>query len=325
MSKSSQRDEQRRRTFHPLLISAGIWFATLCWGAAYVAARFLLHPTTPGTVSLSPALLAALRFGIAALFFVIPLAQALRHHQLSLRQLLLMVLLGQLTFSLYYWLQYYGIQQTDASVAAILGVGLIPLFTALLAQLFGEERLHVLLLAALGLGFGGVLLIVLQQPFAVSLRSGFFLGALCLVINTFFFALYSILSKRWMRTIPPIIMTGAMMVSGALGLILLSFVDPQGNQWRSVLHLDITQWVAILFLAIGCSVLAYFAYNLALSLREPSRVTIYFYVEPVVTVVLAIILLEEQLSWQLLVGAMAIGASVLIVTRMKRQKTEGEA
>lgn len=322
---SSQRNEQRRRTFHPFLISAGIWFATLCWGTAYVAARFLLHPATPGAISLSPALLAALRFGIAALFFMIPLAQALWHHQISLRQLLLMVLLGQLTFSLYYWLQYYGIQQTDASIGAILGVGLIPLFTTLLAQLFGEERLQVLLLAALGLGFGGVLLIVLQQPLAVSQRSGFFLGALCLVINTFFFALYSILSKRWMRAIPPIIMTGGTMVSGALGLILLSFVDPSGNQWEKVLHLNLVQWLAILFLAIGCSVLAYFAYNLALSAREASRVTIYFYVEPVVTVVLAITLLEEQLSWQLFVGAVAIGVSVLIVNRMKRQKTGGEA
>jgi drug/metabolite transporter (DMT)-like permease len=75
-----------------------------------------------------------------------------------------MVLLGQLTFTLYYWLQYIGIQHTNASISAILGVGLIPLFTAFLAPLFGAERLNLPLLALLLLGFFGVALIVFQQP-----------------------------------------------------------------------------------------------------------------------------------------------------------------
>jgi drug/metabolite transporter (DMT)-like permease len=318
MNNSSQQQKQARNSPHQLLISAGIGFAILCWGGAYVAARFLLHPTTPEQVALSPALLAALRFGIAAIFFMLPLAQAIRQRQVTTHQLLLMALLGQLAFSLYYWLQYFGIQQTDASIAAILGVGLIPLFTTLLAQVFGQERLHVSLFGAFCLGFGGVVLIVLQQPFSASLHSGFFVGALCLVSNTFLFAVYSVLSKRWMRTISPVILTSGTMISGAIGLVLLSFLDPAGNQWGKIVHLDVTQWMALLFLAVGCSVLAYFAYNVALSNRDASRVTVYFYVEPVVTVVLGMVLLGEQLTWQIIIGAIAIGASVVVVNLMKR-------
>ena len=75
-------------------------------------------------------------------------------------------------------------------------MGLIPICTALLAPLFGEERLSVSLCGALLLGFFGVALIVLQQPLQVSLHSGFLFGALCLAGNTFSFALYSNLSKR---------------------------------------------------------------------------------------------------------------------------------
>lgn|SRR2546427_6305719 len=320
MNYISQQQKQARKPPHELLISAGIWFAILCWGGAYVAARFLLHPVAPQQVALSPALLAALRFGIASFFFVLPLAHAIRQRQVSPHQLLLMALLGQLAFSLYYWLQYFGIQQTDASIAAILGVGLIPMFTTLLAQAFGQERLHASLFAALCLGFGGVALIVLEQPFSTSLHSGFFLGALCLVSNTFLFAFYSNLSKRWMHDISPMVLTGGTMISGAIGLVLLSLLDPARNQWKKVLLLEVNQWIALLFLAVGCSVLAYFTYNVALSKRDASRVAVYFYVEPIVTVVLGMVLLGEQLTWQIIVGAIAIGASVVIVNLMKRQE-----
>src|SRR3989442_2874432 len=83
MNYISQQQKQARKPPHELLISAGIWFAILCWGGAYVAARFLLHPVAPQQVALSPALLAALRFGIASFFFVLPLAHAIRQRQVS--------------------------------------------------------------------------------------------------------------------------------------------------------------------------------------------------------------------------------------------------
>jgi drug/metabolite transporter (DMT)-like permease len=299
-----------------LLVSVGIWFAILCWGGAYVAARFLLLPETAGSITLSPLLLATLRFGLASLCFLFPLAQAIRHRPISGRALLLMALLGQLTFTLYYWLQYIGIQETSAGVAAILGVGLIPLFTTLLAPVFGEERWNVLLFALLLPGLAGVALIVLQTPLAVTIRSGFLLGAGCLIANTFFFAIYNHLSKRWMQDISPVVLTAGTMISGALGLLLLSLLDPQSH-WNEVGKLLAVQWFAILFLALFCSVLAYFAYNIALHHMDASRVAVYFYFEPLISIVLGIVLLGEHLSWQIVVGALAISGSVIAVNHMK--------
>ena len=186
-----------------VLTYAGVWFAVLAWGTSFVAARFLLHPEKPGQATLSPLVLAAARFSIASLFFVVPLARALLHRQITRRDLLRMVVLGQLTFSLYFWLQYTGVQQTNASISSILVVGLIPVVTALLAQLLGKERLSWMTLSALLLGFVGVAFIVFQKPLSISLASGFLLGVFCLVGNAFAFAAYSTLSKRWMQRISP--------------------------------------------------------------------------------------------------------------------------
>ena len=317
MSQTAHKQETYKQTNH-LLPSVGIWFSTLCWGSAYAAARFLLHPDQSDSVTLHPVMLASLRFGIASFFFIIPLARAIIHHEITGRHLVLMALLGQLTFSLYYWLQYTGIEQTNASVASILGVGLIPIFTALIAQISGAESLHLSLFGALTLGFLGVALIVFQQPPSVSVQSGFLIGAFCLIINTLFFALYSNLSKRWMQDISPVVMTSGTMISGAIGLLLLSLLDPMTNQWSEVARLNITQWEALLFLAIGCSVLAYFAYNFALSKRDASRITIYFYFEPIVAIILGVGLLGEPLTWQIIIGTVTIGISAIIVNLMKK-------
>ena len=317
MSNATHQQTREKRSVSPLFVSLGIWFAILCWGGAYVAARFLLHPETAASVTLSPILLATLRFGIASLFFVIPLARAIYSRQVSVRMLLLTALLGQITFTLYYWLQYIGIAETNASIAAILGVGLIPLFTTLLAQLFRAEHFKLSLVALLLLGFVGVALIVFQQSLRFSVQSGFLLGAGCLIANTFFFALYTNLSKRWMRDISPVVLTGSTMISGAIGLLTLSFLNPMSH-WSTISKLYVTQWLAILFLALACSVLAYFAYNVALSHIDASRVALYFYFEPVVSIVLSVLLLSEHLTWQTLLGAATISGAVIAINRMKQ-------
>jgi drug/metabolite transporter (DMT)-like permease len=318
MNENMPMQETPHKTLSLVVVYSGIWFAVIAWGASFVAARFLLSPETTGQAVLSPTVLAALRFSIASLFFVVPLVRAIIRRQVTGRDLLLMGLLGQITFSLYFWLQYTGVQKTNASISSILVVGLIPVVTAFLAQFFGEGRLNLATFGALLLGFLGVMVIVLQKQLSVTLESGFLFGALCLVSNAFAFAIYSNLSKRWMRNIPPLVMTGGTMTSGAIGLLLLSLLDPASNRWSEVARLDILQWVALLFLALVCSVMAYFAYNVALTRINASRVAVYIYFEPVVTVLLGITLLGEHLSWQTVTGAVLIGGSVGIVNLIKR-------
>ena len=317
MSKNLATEKTPGKTIGHLLTYAGVWFAVIAWGASFVAARLLLHAGTAGRVSLSPTVLAALRFSIASFFFVVPLLVAIIRRQISGRDLLRMAFLGQITFSLYFWLQYTGVQQTNASISSILVVGLIPVVTAFLSQFIGEEHLSLTRCGALLLGFFGVAMIVLEKPILVTLQSGFLLGALCLVANAFAFALYSTLSKRWMHDISPLVMTGGTMVSGAIGLLLLSLVDPATNRWGDVLRLDAAQWLALLFLALVCSVLAYFVYNFALTRITASRVAVYIYFEPVIAVLFGIALLGETLSWQTIGGAAAIGLSVMVVNLVK--------
>ncbi len=318
MDTSEQTQETSDTSSRGVLAYAGVWFAVLAWGASFVAARLLLHAETPGQTTLSPTVLAALRFSIASLFFIFPLCRAIMRRQLSLRHLVQMALLGQITFSLYFWLQYTGVQKTNASISSILVVGLIPAVTAFLSQFLNKERLSLTKFGALLLGFLGVAIIVWQKPAQIAQTYDFLFGALCLLGNAFAFALYSNLGKRWMQNISPLVMTGGTMLSGAIGLLLLSLLDPTNNRWEDVARLDALQWIALLFLALGCSVLAYFVYNVALTKLDASRAAVYIYFEPVVAVLLGVTLLGERLNWPTFAGAVAIGASIVVVSLLKK-------
>lgn len=297
------------------LVYAALAFAVVAWGGSFVAARLLLASTVRGAVTLSPTVLAAARFSLAGLFFLVPLARAILRREISGRDLLRLAALGQIAYSIYFWLQYTGVQQTSASVASILVVGLIPLATALVASLTGAERLGAFRIAALLVGCGGVVLVAVQQGLQFARGAGFLFGALCLVGNAVAFAVYSTLSKRWMRSISPLVLTGGTMLAGALGLDLLSLTDPAQNRWSNLARLDPAQIVALLFLALVCSVAAYFAYNFALTQVPAGQAALYIYFEPVVAVALSIPVLGERLSWQTVLGAALIAVSVALVRR----------
>jgi drug/metabolite transporter (DMT)-like permease len=114
------------------------------------------------------------------------------------------------------------------------------------------------------------------------------------------------------------VMTGGTMISGTISLLLFSLIDPVNNRWGDVVRLDAAQWVALLFLALVCSVVAYFVYNFALTRIPASRAAVYIYFEPVVTVLFGVTLLSESLSWQTILGAATIGLSVVIVNVVKK-------
>jgi len=151
-------------TARRLLAPGLLLFVVVAWGGSFVAARHLLAPGEAGAVALSPTLLAATRFLIAAAALAPflpwrpnPLSpfptreggttssdRAVKGPHLPLgegRDLFTFLLLGQVGVSLYFWLQSTGVQLTGAGVAAVLVVGLIPLATLLVAGLCLREGL----------------------------------------------------------------------------------------------------------------------------------------------------------------------------------------
>ena len=296
--------------------------AVTLFGGSFVAARALLAPADPGDQRLPPLVLAAVRFGLAGLIFVpILLARRVRQARsaaararLSRGDLLRIAFLGQIGISLFFWIQYIGVQLTNAGISAILTVGLTPLMTAAFAAWWIGEPFRRSYTLVFLLGFAGTAIVAAQGGggLAIGYSRDFALGTLCLIINAFCFAVYSTLIRDLRARIDPLTMTAGVNIAGALGLLLLvALLD----DWRLIGGLAAHQWFAVGYLAIGCSVVAFFGLIYALAKLEAGRVSVWNYLEPPIALLFGALLLGEQIGLLSLLGGLLIAAAVWVVSR----------
>ncbi len=294
-------------------VYALLLFVVSVWGGSFVAARMILYADQPGTATLSPTMLATVRFLIAsAIFIPILYRQHRRVQPLKRSDIPTFLLLGQLGISVYFWLQYTGVQLTNAGISAVVVVGLIPLATMVISGLTLREPLGGRRALALAVGAVGVGVVVSQKGLQVALESGFLFGVLCLIANAFAFAVYSTLIRGIRARYSSLTTTAGFMIGGTLGLLLLSLFT---ENWSGVGMLSTGQWVAILYLAVVCSVMAYFFYNYALTQIEATKASVWVYLEPVVAVAFGAALLGEAVAPQTVVGGLVILGSLLLTQR----------
>ena len=79
-------------------------------------------------------------------------------------------------------------------------------------------------------------------------------------------------------------------------------------------------WIAILFLGIFCSGLAYIAWYDALQALSAAQTGVFLYIEPLVAVAVAAIVLAEPVTWASLLGGAVILIGVWLVNREPRER-----
>ncbi|MCW4012379.1 MAG: EamA family transporter [Candidatus Bathyarchaeota archaeon] len=248
-------------------------FVAAVWGLSFVAASMVLE-------TLSPVLLATLRFILASVLFSPVLIRGRLKGNIPTRNDLKdMALLGVLSISIYFWLQYTGVQYAGAGVSAIIVVGFIPILTGLASSVILKEPFDRRRLLGVSLGFTGVVLITYPNLMLGTVNTRFFIGIACLLGNAICFSLYSTLSRRLLKKYSePAMVTSYVTVFGTVALIPMSLT----SDWSTIWTLTSNQWIAVFFLASICSGLAYFLWNYALSRIDSVEAAVWLYLEPVV-------------------------------------------
>lgn len=277
-------------------------------GLSFVAARMVLS-------TLPPVLLATVRFSIASLLFAPIIIREYRGgNVLKLRDLTELALLGFLSISIYFWLQYTGVRYTGAGVSALLVVGLIPILTGFASTVVLKEALSAEKAIGTALGLLGVALITLPKLLLGEVDWLFYFGVVCLLLNAVCWAMYSTLSRHLMRRInKPALVTAYVTVLGTLALIPMSLT----SDWGLVNSLQPGQWLSILYLAIVCSGLGYFLWNFALSRVEAVKAAVWLYLEPVAAFVGEALIFGITPSLTTLIGGAVIIVGALLTSRSK--------
>lgn len=280
-------------------------FTVVVWGASFVATKIAVG-------EVSPDLVVFLRFGMG----VIILGSVVwKRKQLTLPQKndwFYFALLGFLGITFHQWLQSTGLLTAQAVTTGWI-VASIPIFMALLSWIFLRERLAWLQILGIALAAFGVLLVITRGELG-SLFSGHFgtVGDLLILISAPNWAVFSILSKRGLEKYPAAEMMFYVMLFGWIFSTILMLNSVGLDQVRTI---SINGWLAIGFLGIFCSGFAYIFWYDALQALSVSQTGVFLYLEPVITVIVASLLLGEKLFFSGLLGGGIILLGVWMVNR----------
>lgn len=280
----------------------------IIWGLSFVAASAIL-------TTIAPLILATIRFIIAAsLFSPVIIWEYRRGNRPSITDLKELALLGLLSMSIYFWLQYTGVQYAGAGISAVLATGFTPVLTGIAGTVLLKERVTAKKGAGIALGLTGVALIALPKIVIGSVDWLFLLGVACLLGNAVCWSMYSTLSRRLMKRIGnPLMVTAYTTMFGLLFLIPLSLT----SDWGAVARLTTDQWLSILYLAVVCSCVGYFLWNYTLSKLEAVKATVWLYLEPVAAFIGSFALFGQVPTALTIVGGAAIIIGAFLTNRSK--------
>ena len=282
-----------------------VLFAVIVWGASFIATKVGVREVTPITV-------VWLRFGMGVLILGVAVAARKEFALPEKKEWGYFALLGFLGISWHQWLQSTGLQTSQASTTAWI-VATTPIFMALLGWLILKEKLNWIQIGGIALAAFGVLLVVSNGALS-SIFSGNFgaPGDYLIMISAPNWAIFSALSRRGLQKHPAARMMFYVMGFGWLFTTIAFFA---GGNFSEIAKLQTDGWLGVVFLGVFCSGLAYIAWYDALQAIAASKVGAFLYLEPLVAVVVAAVILAEPITWVSLGGGAIILLGVWLVNR----------
>jgi drug/metabolite transporter (DMT)-like permease len=269
------------------------------WGTSYVFIK--LGVQTLPTFTL---IAARLGIGLALLATVVVLArEPLPRSPRTYGHLIVMAVINiVLPFALITTAE----RSVDSALAAILN-GAVPLFVIVLAALFlHDEPMTVNRLAGLAVGYIGVVVLVSRS---LGADSSTLQGELALVASTACYGAGAVYARRNVRglrpMIPALFQVGfAFVIVGAIALLT-------ERPWE--VHWNSDALIAVAWLGILGSGLAYLANFRLLSRIGATRTSLVAYLLPIVGIVAGALMFQELIDVRLVIGTALVLAGVALV------------
>lgn len=282
----------------------GLWAAILSsalGGTAIVATRYLAGALDPITIG-------AIRFGGG---FIVLLALALleRSKWPQRGDWLGIAGLGLLFFGLFPILFNAALIHTTAARGA-LALSTLPLLTMFASAALRIEPITIRKTVGVLIAMGGV-----ATALATSLSDAppdAWRGDLIMVGAALCMALYNVWSRPFVARSAPVPFAAFSMGCGAAFLITASALSGHLGALASLNH---PQWGAVSYLAIICGALIFFLWAFALGRTSPTLVAISVAINPVTAALLALPMLNEPISPNLIAGLLGVIAGIGIAAR----------
>ena len=283
--------------------------AVLCLASAAAFGTLGIFGKLASEAGASVASTLLVRFGVAALLFWVVLGCTggwSRFRGLPRHVVLTGLGLGAIGYSLQSGLFFAAIGRLDVSLVALV-LYTYPAFVTVAALLLGRTAGSLRTTVALVVASVGLVLVLLAAG-AGTFDLG---GALLALAASVTYTTYILISDRIIGAIDPFALAALVLTGATASFTVTGLVTGSLD-----LALSGEAWLWLLLIAVVSTVVAVTAFFAGLKLVGPSEAAILSTFEPVVTVVLAYIVLGERLApAQLLGGALVLAAVVLLQLR----------
>jgi drug/metabolite transporter (DMT)-like permease len=281
-----------------------VWiaFALLCgmWGSSYLFIRI-------GVKEISPPALVALRLSIGALTVLAIVAVRRERIRVSGRQLATIGVAGTINSTAPFLLISWGETSIPSGLASVLN-STTPIFALLLAgAILQDEPITAARLAGVLVGFAGVV-VLLARDLSGGVHWSGVAGQGAIIVASMCYAIGAVFVRRTLRGVSSMtIATYVLLVSASESLLLSLIFSPP-----PILSMSPKVWLAVVWLGMLGSGLAFMCAYYVLEHWGASRYTLVTYLLPAIGLALGAIFLSEVIDWHIIAGSvLVIGGIVL--------------
>lgn len=204
---------------------------------------------------------------------------------------------------------FEGLNLTTPINAAII-MTISPVLVIITSAIIIKEKITVRKIIGIFLGLIGACILILNSG-DISFENDFFTGNILVLINATSYAIYLVLVKTLMKRYNPITVMFYVFIFG------LIFVLPFGID--EIQKIDLTTFNEEIYLKIGfvviCTTFIAYMFNaFALKSLNPSVVSVYIYLQPLLASLIAIALNSDSLSMVKILSAIFIFSAVFLVS-----------
>jgi drug/metabolite transporter (DMT)-like permease len=278
-----------------LLIAVLLILVSFVWAGSFIVVDIT-------TKEMDPIDLGFLRFLVATPLMILIAVVRKKPLMLPKKELPWLVVLGLTGVTFLYLFQFLGIHFTNAPTASVL-INTNVIFIVILSGFFLHETLTRKMVAGIVLSFIGVFVIMFSDILKQELTFDnlFFIGGILMLLSAFCWALYSFVGKRLLKTYDEFVITTYAFGLGTL--FYIPFVIFHLNLILQQTSLD--GWLAVLYLALTCSLFGYLGWYYALKRIEASKAAVFLNLIPFFTILMSFFL-GTSLTWFFILGAALI-------------------
>ena len=273
------------------------------WGSTYLGIRYAV-------ATIPPLYTAGFRhLAAGSILMIWALAKGLRP---TVKQIRASLIIGIFFFLIGHGTLHWAETRIPSGFASLI-IASEPIWVFLGASIAEKKwRMNVPLFGGVILGLAGVAMLLSHDALASS--SGVFIGAVAVLIGAISWSVGIIYSRRSHLSGNPLLLSALSLLSGSVLLLTAGTIAGEARGF-SFAQVTTRSWVALAYLILFGSVVAFTAYNWLMEHYSPTFVATHTYINPIVAVFLGWRLAGEKVTVNVAIAAALVIVAVFLVDR----------